>query len=291
MKPYVPAEHRELAHRVLRALLALGRVPYTPHPGDWDWWTFHADPRDRTEQRIGPRALAAVSINEVAMDDGEVAAFGLPADEVIELGRAILPGIVFKVSHVSVADRVQVDALRAAGFELDGPPSVLFERATAGAKPSPVDGFEIRPLQGEHEHAARADAARLAFASTLEPEVHRARYLRFMRSPAYVLEHDLVAVAPDGTIASFAIYWQDDELSLAQFEPVGTHPEFQRRGLARALLHEGLTRLAAAGIKRARVMTGGANERAISTYLAAGFEPVDQVASYRAPDSFKIAVK
>jgi ribosomal protein S18 acetylase RimI-like enzyme len=286
VKRYEPAEHREQAHEVLRALLSRGPVPYTPHPGDWDWWTFHADPRDRTEQVVGATALAAVSINAVTLEDGEVAAFGLTGEEMIELGRSMLPGSVFKVSHISVADRVGVDALLAAGFVLDGPPSALFERPTAGASPRQVDGFEIRPLAGEHEHVARADAARLAFASTLEPEVHRARYLRFMRSPAYDIEHDLVAVAPDGTIASFAIHWPDEELSLAQFEPVGTHPDYQRQGLAGAVLQESLARLAAAGIERARVMTGSANERAVSTYLAAGFGLVDEVAAYRAPASF-----
>ncbi|MGH9886088.1 MAG: hypothetical protein ACREBE_11200, partial [bacterium] len=234
MERYDPNLDRERAHQVLRRLLSAGNVPYTPHPGDWDWWTYHADPRDRTEQFIGERALAAVSINELTMDDGEVAAFGLTAAEMIELGRTVLPGAAFQVSHVSVHDHGRVDALRAAGFELDGPPSKVFERATAGASPRPVDGFEIRPLRGAHEHVARADAARLAFASTLEPEAHRARYLRFMRSPAYDPEHDMVAVAPDGTMGSFAIYWPDQELSLAQFEPVGTHPDFQRRGLASA---------------------------------------------------------
>jgi ribosomal protein S18 acetylase RimI-like enzyme len=286
VKRYDPAVDRELAHAVLRTLLSGGPVPYTPHPGEWDWWTFYADPRDRIEALIGARALAEVAIDD-REDDGEVAAFGLAAEEAIELGRTMLPGIRFTVSHVSLADHARVDALQAAGFERHGPPSRLFERGTSGASPRSVDGFEIRSIRGESEHAARADAARLAFESTLEPEAHRARYLRFMRSPAYVREHDIVAVAPDGTIAAFTIHWPDDELSLAQFEPVGTHPAFQRRGLARALLHDGLARLAAAGIERARVMTGGSNERAASTYLATGFELVDRVARFRAPASFE----
>ena len=230
---------------------------------------------------IGTRALV-----EIALDIGEVAAFGIAAEEAIELGLKRLPGIRFTVSHVSLADHARVGSLLAAGFELEGLPSPLFERRTAGANAMPVDGFEIRSIRGEHEHAARADAARLAFDSTLDPEAHRARYLRFMRSPAYVPDHDIVAVAPDGTIAAFAIYWPDEALSLAQFEPVGTRPEYRRRGLARAVLHEGLARMAATGIDRARVMTGGANEPAARTYLASGFERVDQIARYRAPASF-----
>ena len=281
MKICDPVEYLDQAHQVLRTLLAQGPVPYAPHPGEWDWWMFHADPRDQLETLIGPSAVAEIAINH-----GEVAAFGLGPEEVIDLGRSRLPGVRFSVTHVSMSDHARVDAFRAAGFELDHSAAQLFERATSGASPTTVDGFEIRSIRGEDEHAARADAARLAFASTLEPEAHRARYLRFMRSPAYVREHDLVAVARDGTIASFAIYWLDAGLSLGQFEPVGTHPDFQRRGLARAVLNEGLVRLAAAGIERARVMTGGANERARATYLATGFDLVDQIAPYRAPASF-----
>ena len=282
MKPYDLGADRELAHRVLRTLLSRGPVPYTPHPGEWDWWTYHTDPREQTEGLIGAHSLV-----EVAIDINEVAAFGIPAEEAIGIGRTMLPGKRISVSHVSLADRARVETLRAAGFELDGPPSQLFERGTAGATRRPVEGFEIRSIRGEQEHAARADAARLAFASTLEPDAHRARYLAFMRSPAYVPEHDIVAVTPDGTIAAFTVYWRDDELSLGQFEPVGTHPDYQRRGLARAVLLEGLARLGATGIERARVMTGGSNEGAQKTYLAAGFEPVDQVGRFRAPASFE----
>ena len=281
MKVYDRIRDREHALAVLRTLLARGPVPYTPHPGEWDWWVDHADPGDELAALVGPQALAEVAINHA-----EVTAFGLEIDDVIELGRTQLPGVRFVVTKVSLADQPRVDRLREAGFELERPPAHLFERSTAGARPRQLEGFEIRSMRGEHEHVARADAARLAFESALEPEVHRARYLRFMRSPGYVLDNDLVAVAPEGTIASFAIVWPDDALSLGQFEPVGTHPAFQRRGLARALLHEGLGRLAARGIGRARVMTGGANERAQRTYLDAGFELIDRVAAFRAPASF-----
>jgi ribosomal protein S18 acetylase RimI-like enzyme len=287
VKPFDPAVHRNEAREVLRGLLSRGRVPYAPHPGEWDWWTFHADPRDRIEQVIGPGALASIAINEQTSEGGEVAAFGLDADAVIELGRTILPGIRFEVSHVSVADTTRVADLKAAGFESSGLPGPLFERGTADARPRSLPGFEIRPLRGESEHVARADAARLAFASTLDPDEHRARYLRFMRSPAYALERDLVAVAADGTIAAFVTSWLDAELSLGQLEPVGTRPEFQRRGLARALIQESLARMATAGIERARVMTGGTNDAAQRTYLDSGFRMVDQVGAYLAPASFE----
>jgi ribosomal protein S18 acetylase RimI-like enzyme len=115
----------------------------------------------------------------------------------------------------------------------------------------------------------------------MDPAVHAQRYLRFMRSPAYDAERDIVAIAPDGRVASFAIHWPDAQLSLAQFEPVGTDPDFQRHGLSRAVITTSLERLAARGIARARVMTGGANAAAIACYETCGFEVVDRVSWWR----------
>ena len=79
-------------------------------------------------------------------------------------------------------------------------------------------------MRGETEHAARATAARRAVSSAMDPDEHARRYLRFMRSPAYEAERDVVAVDPGGKIGAFAIHWPDTRLSLAQFEPVGTDP-------------------------------------------------------------------
>src|SRR5215213_6710243 len=151
MQVYDPVADRDQALAALRTLLARGPVPYTPHPGEWDWWVDHADPGDRIEAFVGPEALAEVVINHA-----EVAAFGLTAEEVIELGRKHLPAVRFTVTHVSLSDHERVEALGAAGFELARPPAHLFERSTAGMKTLAVDGFEIRSLEGEHEHAMRA---------------------------------------------------------------------------------------------------------------------------------------
>lgn len=46
---------------------------------------------------------------------------------------------------------------------------------------------------------------------------------------------DLVAVAPDGSPAAFALGWHDQRSRSVLFEPVGTSPEHARRGLARAV--------------------------------------------------------
>jgi ribosomal protein S18 acetylase RimI-like enzyme len=279
---YEPAHDRDAAHRIVRALHDRGPVPFTPHPGEWDWWTFHADPRYRQIQLIGgpggPEAIAAMDL-----DRRTVAAFGVPVGETIALGEQHLGPGEFTVLDVSIRDRERIDELESRGFALAEEPMPLLERATAGGVVGTrePDGFVVRPVQGEEEHRARATAARRAFASTMDPEMHDARYLRFMRSAAYERERDIVAVAPDGRIGAFAIHWPDTEMALAQFEPVGTDPDFQRRGLARTVIAASLARLETLGIARARIMTGGDNAAAFGCYEACGFDLVDRVSDWK----------
>lgn len=55
---------------------------------------------------------------------------------------------------------------------------------------------------------------------------------------AWPYRHDLHALieAPDGTLVATAIIWFDPVSRTAEFEPVGTHCSYRRRGLATALL-------------------------------------------------------
>ena len=59
---------------------------------------------------------------------------------------------------------------------------------------------------------------------------------------ADLIEQGYLAVAPDGAIASFCTLWYDDVTRAVCFEPVGTSPEHQRRGLAKAVIAEGMRR-------------------------------------------------
>ena len=68
-------------------------------------------------------------------------------------------------------------------------------------------------------------------------------YRNILFAPLYRRDLDLVAVAPDGSIAAFCAIWFDDVTRSAYFEPVATVPAHQRRGLAKALMSEGLQRL------------------------------------------------
>jgi GNAT superfamily N-acetyltransferase len=75
-------------------------------------------------------------------------------------------------------------------------------------------------------------------------------------APCYRPDLDLVAVAPDGAFAAYVGIAYDEVNRHAAFEPVCTHPDHRRHGLAQALMIEGLHRLKALGATDVIVDTG-----------------------------------
>src|SRR5262249_51252560 len=87
--------------------------------------------------------------------------------------------------------------------------------------------------------------------------------------------HPLIA-APDGTLAATAIIWLDEATQTAEFEPVGTHRDFRRRGLGTALQLHGMHLARAAGATRMLVACLGApaHPAARPMYPGVGFRPL-----------------
>lgn len=84
---------------------------------------------------------------------------------------------------------------------------------------------------------------------------------------------DLVAVSPEGRFASYCMVWYDPVNKIGEFEPVGTRPAFERKGLGRAVLTEGFRRLKALGAKTACV---ACEPSTLEFYQSAGFKEVNQ---------------
>lgn len=142
----------------------------------------------------------------------------------------------------------------------------------SGASPAELrlpEGYRIRSLAGADEIPARVDVHRAAFTpSKLTVE----KYERLLTLPHYRLDDDLVVEAPDGTFAAFAMAWWDGEARVGEFEPVGTHPDHQRRGLSRALLTCGMRRYAERGARVVQVYSEASNDASEALYEAVGFQ-------------------
>ena len=227
------------------------RLWYDGHrPVAWSWHEapeleIHAWTGDPASETAAFRTIVETAVDEA--DGAELAAFA--ADD----------------------DAGAIAALEDLGFVPSGRRLSQWQRrATDGpVSPAPLpDGYRIRGLTGPDEFPARVALHRAAF-STSRLTVEK--YERLLEVPHYRFEDDLVVEAPDGGLAAFALGWWDPDGRVAEFEPVGTHPDHQRRGLSRALLTTGLERFLAAGAGTVQVYADASEAGAEGLYGSAGF--------------------
>jgi mycothiol synthase len=117
-----------------------------------------------------------------------------------------------------------------------------------------AEGYTVRSLGDESELPARSWASWRGFHPDEPSERYEGWqwYHHIQRCPLYRRDLDLVAAAGDG-IAALTTFWYDDVTRTVYIEPVATVPEHQRKGLARALITEGLRRVQRLGAVRAFV--------------------------------------
>ena len=171
------------------------------------------------------------------------------------------------------------------GFVREAGCSLRFTRPLDEPIPEPVlpPGFTIRAVAGEAEVEARVVLQRDAFGTTRQTVESR---LAFMRDPAYVPELDLVAVAPDGTLAAFVVGGIEPDEDLPGeprhgfTDPLGTHPAFRRLGLARALLLEAFRRLQVCGVEIVEVSTDSGNTATQALLASVGYHLAHRVLAY-----------
>lgn len=148
------------------------------------------------------------------------------------------------------------------------------------AQPNLADGYTLRVTDPENiaDGQAIADLLNAAFGRTFH---NAAEYQWFTRhAPSFRQYLDLVAVAADGTFASYVGVPYDDINQRGIFEPVCTHPDHRQRGLGKALMQEALLRLNALGAVDVTVETGDAIP-ANALYNSLGFTQVEKGHFYR----------
>jgi len=142
------------------------------------------------------------------------------------------------------------------------------------------DGYRVRSLRGPDEIRARVAVHRAAFhPSKLTVE----KYRILVRQDHYAWDRDVVVEAPVGSLAAFAMAWADADASIGELEPVGVHPDHQRRGLGRIVTSEAVRRLRAAGIQDAIVFSLRSNGASEALYRSVGFREIARHRQYTTP--------
>lgn len=139
----------------------------------------------------------------------------------------------------------------------------------------PSSGYTVRALGDESELPARSWLSWKVFHPDEPDEKYQGWewYRNVQRVPIYRRDLDILAVAADGELAAFCTVWFDDITRTAVFEPVGTHPNHQKRGLGKAVMSEGLRRARRLGATLATVSSYSTGAHAL--YESMGFTDVD----------------
>ena len=184
-------------------------------------------------------------------------------------------------------DAARIALLQRAGFAPHHWLTLRMTRPLDTPLPEPrlPTGFTVRPVAGEGEVEPLVALHREAFDST---NATVAGHLSAMRDPEHRPDLDLVAVAPDGTLAGFCLcsIGQEENARLGRsagwVDTLGTRPAYRNLGLGHALLLTGLHRLRAGGVQLAVLGTGQGNP-AVGLYETAGFRVAYRILWYQRP--------
>ena len=185
-------------------------------------------------------------------------------------------------SEVMNCDTIRRDILLDQGYVASNEPAFYYTMRSLQIpipKSNLPEGFTMRSVAGEEEAEAVQAVHASAFDSIWEP----GEYRNVMRTPGFHVDREIVVVAPDGCFAAFLIYWVDPISRSGLFEPVGCHKDFQRLGLTRALMYEGMRRMISHGMTMAIVLHQPEQENPASAalYRSVGFSLRYTISDYR----------
>jgi predicted N-acetyltransferase YhbS len=282
-RPYRPADLEPLTAFVIECWRRTPTPSELMCPGDFVWGVLqNASYKPEEGIRIWEQGGAVVGfvLQKRAKFDLYMAPW-LSPEERSELLRAMVTHAETHALRLDPTARVSTSAarsnletiqtLQALGYAQSPFMMYFLERPLDEDIPPPrlPEGFVVRHLE-PHEMGERVD---------IHLEVwHPSRfsmqsYLNIRSAPLYRPDLDLVTVSPEGRFASYCIIWYDPVNRIGEFEPVGTRPTFEGRGLGRAVLTEGFRRLKALGAKTACV---ACEPDTLEFYQSAGFTEVNQ---------------
>lgn len=281
----------------LKTLLIQGRQTnngtYYVHVGDVQWWLYYPDASAEFGERIWFWEEAGQVLGACVLAPAQTAydvfvrpdLRGTPEAEAMEIwAEDRLRGLGLtsvKVDWIAETDSVRRQSMEARGY-INQNDDLNYYTRTLSNLPTPQlpPGYTIRATLGEAELEERALASYAAFKSKWEMDKYLERRLSFIRSVGFMRERDRVVVTPEGRVASFCIYWVDPINKVGLFEPVGTHPDFQGRGLGKALLSDTLRLMQAEGMETANVCAEANNLASNRLYESVGFTRANRFILY-----------
>ena len=276
-----------------QVMLSNNRRELSWHVARWDYWIWFANPdieKMKLEENVFIWETENGQITGVLIPEGHGLAFPQvhPDFRTPELDEEMIATAEERLTTTGKDDRPKLnfwidskdksfqEILTRRGFrrvELPETREVQHRRSLDEPLPDApaIPGYTIHSQGDGLELLERCYASGLGFHND---DIHVARdnrdhpnwYHHIQSAPLYRRDLDIVAIASDGSIASFCTIWFDDVTRTAYIEPVATVPAHQRKGLGKAVILEGLHRIKRMGCKTAFI--GGYSQAANALYFS-----------------------
>ena len=250
------------------------------HPGGQQWWLRELWRDERDDFGAYVWADADGAIDAFALVDGFFAVM-----ERAEGGPTRMEQISWLESELRGLGRTSV------GFHVvDGQP-LLAELEQRGYQRYGTELELVADLSAEPERAPLPDGYRfgslldvtdeayieghVAAWSDVQPSSYRAElHERVKAMPQFRPDLVVAVIAPDDRVAACCIGWLDEQSATLEIEPLGTHRDFRRLGLAHAVVKAVQHRAWANGATRVLVWNQPeTNPAAYKLYTGAGMPP------------------
>lgn len=151
-------------------------------------------------------------------------------------------------THAFQHDRYRQSLLAQRGYKDRGVSAYIRVYDLQKEIPSPTlpPGFKIISMAENASTAERIDLENKIWGRT---DMDEAWFAGKSSAPTYSSDWDLVVVSPEGKQVASCLVWVYEQTQSAEIEPLGTHPNFRRMGIARAMVLETMRRLKACGIR------------------------------------------
>lgn len=216
----------------------------------------------------GFNVFAVPGITTDSLIDEMLATVEGMAREAIAVGDAMISIYTYGV----VPGRSELDQALATGLERNGfkvennGGGVSVKNLTTFEEPSVPPGYLLATVDTTQRIRGRVEAHRAAFAPS---EMTSRMYERVRCTWPYRQDLDVIVETQSGDVVAFCTAWFDEVNAAGLLEPVGTHPDHQRHGLARAACRAALNALRNVGALTAQVGFGTPEARAL--YESLGF--------------------
>jgi mycothiol synthase len=135
-------------------------------------------------------------------------------------------------------------------------------------------GFRITSLAEHGHYPERVDLENSVWGASLDEAWCKGK----SSAPSYSFEWDLVTVSPDGRLAAQSLVWLYPGNQSAEIDPVGTHPEYRKRGLSRAMVLESFKRMRDIGLQCAYIASE--TQDPIVSHLYSSLQPIELYQGY-----------